>query len=100
MSDTKFWPPTFNEQNLAGDIHIRPEDIADYSYQEGERQRYTQSGWNKAFKIGIARMDESPVMVDPALAWHDVGCVKRYGATGDSQCACEIRRAQRTGAEP
>ena len=32
--------------------------------------------------------------VDPALAWHDLGCLKRYGAQPDdaAPCDCEQRR--------
>lgn len=35
------------------------------------------------------------VLIDPALDWHDKGCVKRYGAVaeGVALCACEKRRA-------
>lgn len=52
--DKLYWPTTFNEMNLAGDIHIRPEDIADYAYPPGERKRYTNEGWQKALDLGVA----------------------------------------------
>jgi hypothetical protein len=38
------------------------------------------------------------VRVDPALDWHDRGCLKRYGAqpmggeSDDAPCVCELRR--------
>jgi hypothetical protein len=38
------------------------------------------------------------VRVDPALEWHDRGCLKRYGAqpmggeSDDAPCDCELRR--------
>lgn len=39
------------------------------------------------------------VEVDPALDWHDRGCIKRYGAILDSgaMCECEKRRADQPG---
>jgi hypothetical protein len=46
------------------------------------------------------------VRVDPSLAWHEIGCVKRYGAQSDQPCECEklaqsaLRRDERTGAKP
>lgn len=43
--------------------------------------------------------DKAGVSVDPALDWHDEGCVKRYGAIAECQCACEKRRAA-TVSEP
>jgi hypothetical protein len=51
------YPTTFAEQNLAGDIHIRPEDIASYAYPPGRRARYTDAGWEKAKTLGIAEVD-------------------------------------------
>lgn len=32
------------------------------------------------------------VRVHPALDWHDIGCIKRYGGACDAPCACEMRR--------
>jgi len=39
--------------------------------------------------------------VSPDLAWHEAGCVKRYGAQSDQPCECEKRAeaAQRRSAE-
>ena len=54
---TTQYPPTFGEQNLVGDVHIRPEDIADYAYPPGRRNRYTTAGWEKAKVLGIAELD-------------------------------------------
>lgn len=36
------------------------------------------------------------VTVQPAIEFHDRGCVKRYGARSETLCACELRlqRAQ------
>jgi hypothetical protein len=48
------YPPTFAELNLSGDMHIRPEDIADYSFPEGKRERYTEAGWEKAKQLGLS----------------------------------------------
>jgi hypothetical protein len=49
-----FWPTSFAEQNLSGsDNHIRPEDIADYSFPPGHMRRYTRVGWAKALALGI-----------------------------------------------
>jgi len=45
---------SFAEWNIAGDIHIRPEDIASYAYPPGRRERYHQKGWEKAKALGIA----------------------------------------------
>jgi hypothetical protein len=53
------YPTTFAEQNLAGDIHIRPEDIASYAHAPGRRERYTFAGWGKAVDLGIAVIDLS-----------------------------------------
>lgn len=50
------YPPTFAEQNLAGDVHIRPEDIADYSQPPGSRARYTAVGLEKAKAIGLVAL--------------------------------------------
>jgi len=50
---TNQYPPTFAEQNLAGDIHIRPEDIADYAQPPGTRERYTAEGVKKAAALGL-----------------------------------------------
>lgn len=36
------------------------------------------------------------VKVAPELAWHETGCVKRYGAQSDQPCECE-KRAQSAG---
>jgi hypothetical protein len=44
---------------------------------------------------------EAGVMIDPALDFHDQGCIKRYGAISDdptAQCECEKRRD--TAAKP
>jgi hypothetical protein len=40
---------------------------------------------------------EPMVEVDPALRWHEHGCVKRYGAQSDVMCRCERLRAQNRG---
>lgn len=53
MSELQY-PPSFEEANLAGDVHIEPGDIADYAYPPGERKRYTWAGWGKAVSLGIA----------------------------------------------
>jgi hypothetical protein len=37
--------------------------------------------------------DKGGVYVPAHLDWHDVGCIKRYGAEGDEPCECEKRRA-------
>lgn len=61
--DELMWPTTFEEQNLAGDVHIRPEDIASYAYPPGERERYTYAGWRKAIELGVAtvrRLEDFP----------------------------------------
>ncbi len=50
---TTQYPPTFEELNLAGDIHIRPEDIADYAQEPGSRARYTAEGLKKAKAMGL-----------------------------------------------
>lgn len=54
--ETIFWPATFEERNLAGDVRIQPEDIRDYSIPPGNRKRYTPSGWRKAMEIGVAEL--------------------------------------------
>jgi hypothetical protein len=55
MSDETFWPLTFaGEINPGGDLRILPEDIESYAYPPGRRERYTEAGWEKAKKIGIA----------------------------------------------
>lgn len=41
--------------------------------------------------------EPSEVQVAPHLDWHDVGCVKRYGAESPEPCACEKRRAEKSG---
>lgn len=43
--------------------------------------------------------EDAGVVVDPALDWHDEGCVKRYGAVSDEPCECERRRTD-AAAEP
>lgn len=40
--------------------------------------------------------NQAGVHVEPDLDWHDVGCVKRYGAISDGPCECEKRRALKT----
>ncbi len=50
---TDQYPPTMAEQNPAGDIHIRPEDIADYAQSPGTRERYTAAGLKKAITMGL-----------------------------------------------
>jgi hypothetical protein len=92
------WPLTFQERNIAEGVdQIEPEDIASYAYPEGEQQRYKDSGWRKAWRRGFAIIRLDRITVDPTLAWHDTGCVKRYGAVGDgdNQCQCERRAAKR-----
>ncbi len=32
------------------------------------------------------------VVVAPELAWHDIGCIKRYGGECDAPCDCELRQ--------
>ena len=36
---------------------------------------------------------ESVLSVAPEFSWHEVGCVKRYGAVSTELCACEKRCA-------
>lgn len=67
------YPPTFEERNLAGDVHIEPEDIADYAQQPGKRKRYTDAGWLKARQIGIADL----------LYPEDFGAVSDSAKAGD-----------------
>lgn len=82
------YPITFLEWNLREGVdQIQPNDIASYSYPEGSRERYTDAGWEKAMRRGFA-VSEFYVEVDPALAHHAAGCVRRYGAIGDSDCGC------------
>jgi hypothetical protein len=50
---TTVYPPTFKEVNPAGDVHIQPEDIADYAQQPGEKSRYTEAGFKKAVHLGL-----------------------------------------------
>lgn len=93
------WPMTFEEQNIAGDIHIRAEDISSYTHRPGMRERYTEAGWRKACELRIPAIEEERacgVYVDPALDFHDRGCVKRYGAVaeGGELCVCERRRLE------
>ena len=63
-----------------------------------------REGWNGNWADRDERQrpieDEAGVSVAPELDWHDVGCVKRYGAVGEggAMCACQQRRAPRTGA--
>lgn len=38
---------------------------------------------------------EPMVDVDPALRWHEHGCIKRYGVESDVMCRCERLRAER-----
>lgn len=63
--DALQYPTTFAEQNISGDVHIRPEDIASYAYPEGERQRYTFAGWGKAIYLGIAILRPAPTLATP-----------------------------------
>ena len=49
------WPMQAKETKPPiGTDKINPEDIASYAYPEGERERYTESGWQKALKGGYA----------------------------------------------
>lgn len=48
-----FWPLSFDEMNLAGDIHLGTEDIDSFCYPPGQRERYTNSGWIKALKMRL-----------------------------------------------
>jgi hypothetical protein len=53
---TNQYPPTMAERNPAGDIHIQPEDIADYSQTPGTRERYTAEGLKKAAAMGLVSL--------------------------------------------
>lgn len=53
-------PETFYPNSCAAEVgeleRILPEDIESYAYPPGDRQRYTQTGWAKAQRIGVARL--------------------------------------------
>lgn len=86
-----FWPSGNLAETAAGiDAYT---EIASYAYPPGERQRYTASGWQKAVAAGFANLNE--VIVADHLKWHEIGCVKRYGAESDQPCQCEKLRASR-----
>lgn len=45
---------TENNPSIDPAERIGPEDIESYAYPPGERRRYTNAGWDKALKLGIA----------------------------------------------
>lgn len=61
------WPPCFTELDLEGGNGIKPEDIASYAWPPGKRERYTDAGWEKAKRLGVAELD-----------------VRDFGAVGNS----------------
>lgn len=92
MSDTKpLWPAGYLGEVNAG---IDPyQDIASYYHPPGQRERYTEAGWKK----WLAMVCE--IEVHPGLEFHEVGCVKRYGAQADELCRCELRLANSAQAD-
>jgi hypothetical protein len=50
------WPHSFAELDLEGGNGIKPEDIASYAYPPGRRDRYTDAGWEKAKRLGVAEL--------------------------------------------
>jgi hypothetical protein len=81
-SQTLLWQLTLREQNIGGGVdQILTEDVAigGYSYQEGDRRRYTDSGWEKAKRRGFAELDvrdfgavpDDVVPVQPELSLAD-----------------------------
>jgi hypothetical protein len=78
---TSEWQPlTLGESDALTEKHIAN---GGYAYQVGDRRRYTEAGWDIWQRM--------TAIVDLRLSWHDVGCVKRYGAVSDGKCECEKR---------
>jgi len=71
------------------EAHIEPVDIASYAWPPGERQRYTEAGWEKAITLGIARITREQLLADPTLCERLAGIVvdpelaKKYPIVGD-----------------
>lgn len=58
-----------------------------------ESSGHQRAGEAVAMEIETEAERKAGVRVDPSLAWHQVGCVKRYSAESDEPCECD-RRAQ------
>lgn len=75
------WPAGYLGEVSAGIDQYA--DISSYAYPPGQRDRYTEAGWNKWIQF-VSDFD-----VHPGLQFHELGCVKRYGAQSDALCRCE-----------
>jgi hypothetical protein len=61
----QFWPISLTERNFLGHLHIGPEDIADFAWPPGRKDRYTEIGWEKVIRIGIGPVDVRDFGVRP-----------------------------------
>lgn len=51
--ETSYWPLSFEETNLAGNLRITADDIVSYAFPPGLCGRYTADGWFKARVLQI-----------------------------------------------
>lgn len=65
---------------VATPYHYRTRELA---IEAWNRRKEGGSAMRRGFAVS-----EFYVEVDPALAHHAAGCVRRYGAIGDSDCGC------------